>query len=469
MKNNYVEVTENINVFSVLCSKFWLRCWRLWLFLPLFIVAFLMVDYTSTAQTGNVQGVIPVISPAGGFGVDGDAFADTPPPDYLPVGDWFGDPENSTTNGLFKIETDGSFTFNYEYMYFFQDSLSGDPDSTTFLSSNKINDHPNTYSVGVGNVPNKNEIQNVGVHFTYGTGPNDLWCIFAADREVTNGSSYIDFEFLQKSLMMEDDGTFTTEGNEGGRSIIAGRGDILVTVEFTRGGVAANVIVNEWTAVGDGYEYVPQPIGDFTGDIFATVNTSLTYVPFPAYDQYDETEEKWYYNANQWAEGAVNLTALFDLNNNPCFTLSTLFVRTRTSGSSSKSELKDLPGPPLQIGITIKPELELASSPVDCFDEATGSITATAYGDHPDFIYELIPGTSLTSAGSVTFNNLSAGTYQVVATDDLGCGSDTVDIEITEPLLLECEIISSTDVTFHGGANGLIDLSVSGGTAPYTY
>ena len=35
----------------------------------------------------------------------------------------------------------------------------------------------------------------------------DIWAAWACDREVTSGSSYIDFEFLQEPLYMITDGT----------------------------------------------------------------------------------------------------------------------------------------------------------------------------------------------------------------------------------------------------------------------
>ena len=106
--------------------------------------------------------------------------------------------------------------------YQLKDNYNGD--LTIFTKSNKINDNPNTYAWGSGTSPPKNEIQNCGVHFSYGdhgiaggvyndyeifvTGSGvagfykDLWCLFAGDRQITNGSSYIDFEFLQASLTM---------------------------------------------------------------------------------------------------------------------------------------------------------------------------------------------------------------------------------------------------------------------------
>jgi len=192
MKKDYTCQTKRIIKFFVSYTKSWFFQER-WLFLLFVFAALSMTNITTTAQV-VYQGVAPVQTPIGGFAIDGDAFSNTP---IVNVGDWFY--EAGGTGGAI-LDANGDPI--YPLTTFYVDALSGDPDLTTFLSSNKIDHHPNTYEWGEGNVPNKNEIQNVGFHFTYGDGVgsslDDLWCLFAADREVTNGSSYIDFEFLQK-------------------------------------------------------------------------------------------------------------------------------------------------------------------------------------------------------------------------------------------------------------------------------
>ncbi|MGY5847515.1 immunoglobulin domain-containing protein, partial [Salegentibacter sp. HM20] len=51
----------------------------------------------------------------------------------------------------------------------------------------------------------------------------------------------------------------------------------------------------------------------------------------------------------------MNISALFGPGN-PCFEISTLFIRTRTSGSSGQSELKDFPGRPIQLDLDLTPD-----------------------------------------------------------------------------------------------------------------
>ncbi|MFV8343373.1 hypothetical protein ACNQGN_13285, partial [Flavobacterium sp. XS2P39] len=381
--------------------------WRQWCVLPLVLGAILLTSHTVNAQ-GSIRGIVPVQYPISGSGVDGDAFAHEPIGTiYEGVGDLFDQLHptiaghgviNPFTGAVFYKPTE---PVTVPVSYFLQDPYQNDP--TIFTLSNKINDNPNTYSWGAGSSPNKNEIQNCGAHFSYGdpgiiggvsiddetfvagtSGPGvttDLWCLFAGDRQVTNGSSYIDFEFLQAPLMITGatfgpadplsgvapitggSGGFTSAGTQGGRTV----GDILLTIEFTQGGGDANVVIRVWTAVGGGFEYVVHPNSEFFGDIYLTNNFSTTTVPFDTYGT-----SPGVYAPNQWAEGAINLTEVLKATNNPCFIISTLFIRTRSSGSSAQSELKDFPGAPIQLN------LDLSNLTVTCAEPVTLPVCSTA-------------------------------------------------------------------------------------------
>ncbi|MFV8343371.1 T9SS type A sorting domain-containing protein [Flavobacterium sp. XS2P39] len=333
------------------------------------LVVILMTGNVSNGQ--SIKGVVPVQCPHGGSGVDGDAFADTP---ILGVGDLF-DNNVGSGGGVINLAPPPEFLCSGP-TFRLADAWGGDvQDPTIFTGSNKINGNPGDpdgpgpltggYTWGAGSSPNKNEIQNCGVHFTYGDQnvigtvegtsyavagkPTDLWCLFAGDRQVTNGSSYIDFEFLQATLSMfgTTSGGFVSAGTDGGRTL----GDILVTIEFTQGGGDATVVIRRWEAkAGGGFEYVVRPNSLFLGGIYCTNNTAPTFVPF---DVYGSGATGGTYAVNQWAEGAINLTKVFGLDQpgHECFVLSTVFIRTRSSGSSAQSELKDFPGAPIQLNL----------------------------------------------------------------------------------------------------------------------
>ncbi|SHG97750.1 Por secretion system C-terminal sorting domain-containing protein [Flavobacterium fluvii] len=374
-------VQENCDTFSCRFKAGFLS--RLWL---LVLGTILMTDYTAKAQ--NILGTAPVVAPKGGFAIDGNAFVNysgeaggdflfqvgvtdasaNPGGIFKPVPPLFNGQPYTYPDG--PLPTPGQTGADSFYVYplttFFRDNITIN-DPTIFTSTNKINDNISSYSWGMGSSPNKNEIQNAIAHFTHGDPINfpgqnppvlatDLWLIFAADRQVTDGSSYIDFEILQKKLEMTvtgkdskgyDKGVFTSyAGTPSGRL----PGDLLITVEFTKGGVSANVVVRRWTGTAYG-----DPITPPTGAVYGTNNTAQTIVPYPIYNQapFATNPNVWAYEPNQWAEGAVNITRIFADFSTPdaCFTISTLFVRTRTSGSSGQSELKDFPGAPFQVNL----------------------------------------------------------------------------------------------------------------------
>ncbi|MBK8474128.1 MAG: SprB repeat-containing protein, partial [Sphingobacteriales bacterium] len=118
----------------------------------------------------------------------------------------------------------------------------------------------------------------------------------------------------------------------------------------------------------------------------------------------------------------------------------------------------------LMVSIAEPLTLTLSETHVDvsCNGGANGSIDLTVSGGTLPYTYNWGGGV-LTEDRS----GLSAGTYTVTVTDNLGCTA-TLMVSIAEPLTLT---LSEThvDVSCNGGSNGSIDLSVSGGTLPYTY
>jgi hypothetical protein len=98
-----------------------------------------------------------------------------------------------------------------------------------------------------------------------------------------------------------------------------------------------------------------------------------------------------------------------------------------------------------------------------CFGDATGSIDLTVNGGAAPFTY-------LWSNGSITedLTGVSAGNYTVIISDANNCTANSSGV-VTEPA---AALVATTVITGSpcaGGSTGSIDLTVSGGTSPYTY
>jgi len=101
---------------------------------------------------------------------------------------------------------------------------------------------------------------------------------------------------------------------------------------------------------------------------------------------------------------------------------------------------------------------------VNCAGNATGSIDVSVTGGTTPYSYNWSNGDS-----SQDLTNVDAGTYSVVVTDDNGCTADTLSATIDEPDTLQLDTAIVTDVSCFDQEDGSIDISVSGGTPPYSY
>lgn len=103
-----------------------------------------------------------------------------------------------------------------------------------------------------------------------------------------------------------------------------------------------------------------------------------------------------------------------------------------------------------------------SSSDVVCFAESNGSASVLASGGTPTYSYLWSNGQSTDILTSVV-----AGTYSVVVTDLNNCTS-TSSVTITEPAELT-GIISGTNSSCAGAADGEVSIAMSGGTGSYYY
>jgi hypothetical protein len=99
---------------------------------------------------------------------------------------------------------------------------------------------------------------------------------------------------------------------------------------------------------------------------------------------------------------------------------------------------------------------------VTCNGLSNGAIDVTVTGGSQPYTYAWSHGPT-----TEDLTGLSAGTYNLTITYAQQCTS-SLSVTITEPPALSLST-NESNVSCNSGGNGSIDLSVSGGTAPYTY
>jgi subtilisin-like proprotein convertase family protein/PKD repeat protein len=103
---------------------------------------------------------------------------------------------------------------------------------------------------------------------------------------------------------------------------------------------------------------------------------------------------------------------------------------------------------------------------VSCTGDASGSVVVNATGGTGAYTYSSDGGT--TTQSSNVFGDLAAGDYTITVTDANGC-STTVDATVAEPAELLTLDAQTTPVSCNGEGDGEIELTATGGNAPYEY
>ncbi|HCE57535.1 MAG TPA: hypothetical protein DER09_06910, partial [Prolixibacteraceae bacterium] len=270
--------------------------------LLIFLIGF--INLQANSQTA------PVVAPSGGFSIDGDLESNTPATD---IGDWI---SGLTGSGGYVLNIDGS-PVNTSKTFVYEDLFNSGNDNI-FKGGYKWNDDPNTWMWVTQKAGGKGDINNVYIHLGEDT-LNNQWLVIASDRLDITGASYTDFEFLQGNISANANGTFSSSGPHGGRTV----NDVLITVEYPNGGSASVVSFYRWRLVGSNYEYVletPPPTA------FAQPNTVLINNPIGAFG----TNQ---YLPYQFVEAAINVSDFFTGLSDPCLglTVSNVLVKSKSS------------------------------------------------------------------------------------------------------------------------------------------
>ena len=105
---------------------------------------------------------------------------------------------------------------------------------------------------------------------------------------------------------------------------------------------------------------------------------------------------------------------------------------------------------------------------ISCNGGSNGAATVnSATGGAGGFTYNWTPGNP-TGDGTTSVSGLSVGIWICTVTDANGC-SATRNFVVTQPASAVSGTTTVTNVACNGGTNGAINLTPSGGTAPYTF
>jgi large repetitive protein len=108
-------------------------------------------------------------------------------------------------------------------------------------------------------------------------------------------------------------------------------------------------------------------------------------------------------------------------------------------------------------------QVNISRTNLSCFGSNNGSITLNVTGGTPGYTYNW----SDIGSGSSSRTGLAAGAYSVTISDALSCTTTRL-ILITQPTAITGSVVTENVVCF-GQQNGIVKLTVSGGTLPYTY
>ncbi len=200
--------------------------------------------------------------------------------------------------------------------------------------------------------------------------------------------------------------------------------------------------------------------GDDIDSFFVEVNTGsgfqTIYETFGPGPQTDHTDA--------WAEEVLSLDAFAG---STALQIQFRAIRAKDGGYGNRGELGDLALDDISVGPCLN--VHTAVTNITCHGASDGSIDVNVSGGTTPYTYAWSrnPQTGFTDPGTQNLSQLEPGTYTLTVTDTDGC-TRSLNLSITEPSALVTSG-GETDITCHGVNDGSIDITVSGGTSPYSY
>ncbi|WP_333878409.1 hypothetical protein, partial [Flavobacterium sp.] len=295
----------------------------------------------------------------------------------------------------------------------------------------------------------KNNMANVGYYF------DGTRLYFFADRRANNGDSAIGFWILQDSVGKLG----TTSGGFSGQHV---DGDILMISHFVNGGAVADINAYRW--INGALDPTPIPLP--TSGLDARVNVGTVNAP-ASWNYVPKSGAAGTYPDSSFFEGFIDLSSV---NFNLSVCLGTFLAETRNSQSLTAS-LEDLARG--RFGSVPEPKTLVGSS----FCSAVpNSGTITMANSETQVSYQLknnadnsnVQAAQLGTGGTLTWSNLPAGSYYVIATNVLS----ECTLEIGRPTVVS--VIQSPTVTVNSPSKCANDPAVTITATPnpagtYTY
>ena len=225
-----------------------------------------------------------------------------------------------------------------------------------------------------------------------------------------------------------------------------------------------NTNENRYTVSAGSYTVTASDVNNCTATALVTVNQPASAVNI-------QTAGITPVNCYGDSTGAINVTAG---GGTPSYTFtwsdgSNLQNRTNLQAGNYNISVTDAQGCQAAVSAMLNQPAQALSidtmlvSDIRCYGAATGAINTTVSGGTTPYSYNW-------SGGYTTANlsNVTAGTYQITVTDNKGC-TTTATATIAQPASALSATVATVNPTCAANTNGSIDITTTGGIAPYSY